>query len=131
VVRLALEAEYPDLRQQWISERALAWKRRQEDGSWHLPDGAVEVDAPPERPNLEQALLAVEVELTPKSRLNLAQIIKTLPGETVAVSYFAPARDVENLQLALAKLVTGRRPPLRVEVRPLPEVEGLTYEGDQ
>jgi hypothetical protein len=131
VVRLALEAEYPDLRERWISERALAWKRKGEGSSWHLPDGAVEVDAPPDRPGLEQALLAVEVELTPKSRLNLAQVIKTLPGQTVVVSYFTPARDVENLRVALARLVHGRRPPLQFEVKPLPEVEGLTYEGER
>jgi hypothetical protein len=131
VVRLALEAEYPDLRERWISERGLAWKRRQEDGSWHLPDGAVEVDAPADRPRLGQALLAVEVELTPKSRLNLAQVIKTLTNNIVAVSYFTPARDVQPLQLALAKLVHDRRPPLQVQVQPLPQVEGLAYEGER
>ena len=131
MVRLALEAEHPDLRERWISERALAWKRRQEAGVWHLPDGAIEVPAPADRPQLEQALLAVEVELTPKSRHNLAEVIKTLTGNTVTVVYFTPVDDVERLQLALAKLVTGRRPPLSVQVQPLPEVAGLAYEGER
>jgi hypothetical protein len=131
VVRLALEAEHPDLRERWISERALARERRQEDGSWHLPDGAVEVPAPADRPQLRRALHAVEVELTPKSRLNLAEVIETVTGNTVGVTYFAPAGDVEKLRVALAALVTGRRPPLNVQVIALPEVEGLAYEGER
>ena len=131
VVRLALEAEHPELRERWVSERALAWRRRQEDGAWHLPDGAVEVPAPPERPSIVQALLAVEVELTPKSQANLAEVIKTLSGNTVALTYFAPAGDVEKLQLALAKLTHDRRPPLAVRVVQLPTVEGLSYEGER
>jgi hypothetical protein len=131
VVRLALEAEHPELRERWISERALARERRQEDGSWHLPDGAVEIPAPPNRPQLRRALHAIEVELTPKSRLNLAEVIETVTGNTVAVTYFAPVGDVEKLRAALANLVTGRRPPLSVQVMPLPRVAGIVYEGER
>lgn len=131
VVRLALEAEHPGLGERWISERALARERRQEQGTWHLPDGAVEVPAPVDRPQLRRALHAVEVELTPKSRPNLAEVIDTLTGNTVAVTYFAPADDVAKLRVALAELVAGRRPPLNVQVVALPEVAGVAYEGER
>jgi hypothetical protein len=131
VVRLALEAEHPDLRERWISERALARERRQEDGAWHLPDGAVEVPAPPDRPQLRRALHVVEVELTPKSRLNLGEVIKTLGGNTVAVTYFAPIDDVARLQAGLAELVAGRRLPIDVRVVALPTLEGVDYEGER
>jgi hypothetical protein len=131
VVRLALEAEHPQLHERWISERALARERRQEQGGWHLPDGAVEVPTPADRPQLRQALHVIEVELTPKSRLNLAEVFETLAGNTVAVTYFAPAADLAKLQVALAELAAGRRPPLSVRAVALPGVEGVAYEGER
>lgn len=88
VVRLALEAAAPGLA--WISERALERERRQAGGTWHRADAAIEVPAPADRPRLQQALHAIEAELTPKSRPNLAEVFDTLAGNTVAVTYFAP-----------------------------------------
>jgi hypothetical protein len=129
VVRLALEAAAPGL--QWISERALGRERRQADGTWHLPDGAVEVPAPADRPQLQQAFHAVEVELTPKSRPNLAEVFDTLTGNTVAVTYFAPASDVPTLRAATAEVTTGRRPRLEVRVVELPHLPGVSYEGER
>ena len=82
------------------------------------------------RPELQQALHAIEVELTPKSRPNLAEVIQTVTGNTVAVTYFAPADDVAKLRMALAELVADRRPPLNVQVIALPRVEGMAYEGE-
>jgi hypothetical protein len=147
VVRLALEAEHPALRERWISERALARERRQEQDrqqqrrqqaerqqqqtSWHLPDGAVEVPPPADRPNLQRALHAIEVELTPKSRPNLAEVFATLTGNTVAITYFAPAEDVPALRVALAEVLADRRQPLDWRVFELPRVPGIAYEGER
>jgi hypothetical protein len=129
VVRLALEATAPGL--QWTSERTLGRERRKVDGGWHLPDGAVEVPAPADRPQLHQALHAVEVELTPKSRANLAEVFDTLTANTVAVTYFAPAGDVAALRVALAEVTASRRPRVDVRVMELPRVPGLSYEGER
>jgi hypothetical protein len=129
VVRLALEAAAPGLA--WISERALGRERRLADGGWHLPDGAVEVPAPPGRPQLQQALHAVEVELTPKSRPNLAEVFDTLTANTVAVTYFAPAGDVPALRAALAEVTAGHRPRVDVRVVELSRLPGVSYEGDR
>jgi hypothetical protein len=49
----------------------------------------------------------------------------------VAITYFAPAQDVPKLRVALAELVASRRPPLAVQVQPLPEVPGLADEGER
>jgi hypothetical protein len=129
VVRLALEAAAPGL--QWISERALERERRQAGGTWHRPDAAVEVPAPPDRPQLQQALHAIEVELTPKSRPNLAEVFDTLTANTVAVTYFAPAGDVPALRAALAEVTADHRPRIDVRVVELPRVAGVSYEGER
>jgi hypothetical protein len=129
VVRLALEAAVPGL--VWISERALERERRAQGATWHRADAAVEVPAPAARSGLQRALHAIEVELTPKSRPNLAEVFATLPGNTVAVTYFAPVGDVPALRVALAEVLTGRRPPLDWRVVELPRVAGIAYEGER
>src|SRR4029453_11819926 len=103
VVRLALEAAAPGV--VWISERALERERRAQGASWHRADGAVEVPAPADRPGLQRALHAVEVELTPKSRPHLAEVFATLAGNTVAVTYFAPPADLAAPRVALAEVL--------------------------
>jgi hypothetical protein len=128
IVRLALEAEYPGLA--WISERALERARRAEEATWHRADGAVEVPPPADRPELQQALHAIEVELTPKSRPNLAEVFATLAGNVVEVTYFTPAADVAALRAAIAQVTAGQRRPLTVRVLELPRVPGLAYEGE-
>jgi hypothetical protein len=131
VVRLALEAEHPGLRERWISERARERERRAQGASWHRADAAVEVPAPADRPGLQQALHAIEVELTPKSRPNLAEVFDTLTGNTVAVTYFAPAGDVLALRAALAEVTANHRPRVDVRVVELPRVAGVSYEGER
>lgn len=129
VVRLALEAAAPGLA--WISERALERERRQAGGTWHRADAAIEVPAPADRPRLQQALHAIEVELTPKSRPNLAEVFDTLAGNTVAVTYFAPAGDVAALRVALAEVTADHRPRVEVRALELPRVPGISYEGER
>jgi hypothetical protein len=129
VVRLALEAAYPGL--PWISERALERQRRAEEATWHGADGAVQVPPPPGRPELQQALHAIEVELTPKSRPNLAEVFATLAGNVVEVTYFAPADDLATLRAAIAEITAQQRRAPAVRVLQLPRVPGLAYEGEQ
>jgi hypothetical protein len=114
----------------WISERALERARRAQGASWHRADGAVEVPAPADRPGLQRALHAIEVELTPKSRADLAEVFATLAGNTVAVTYFAPAGDLA-LRVALAEVLADRRTPLAVQAVELPRVPGIVYEGER
>jgi hypothetical protein len=128
-MRLALEAAAPGV--VWISERALERERRTQGGSWHRADGAVEVPAPADRPGLQRALHAIEVELTPKSRPHLAEVFATLPGNTVAVTYFAAAGDLVALRVALAEVLADRRTPLQVQAVELPQVPGIVYEGER
>jgi hypothetical protein len=129
VVRLALEAAAPGV--VWISERALERERRTQGASWHRADGAVEVPAPADRPGLQRALHAIEVELTPKSRPHLAEVFATLAGNTVAVTYFAPPADLAALRVALAEVLADRRTRLQVQAIELPQVPGIVYEGER
>jgi hypothetical protein len=129
VVRLALETAAPDL--QWISERALERERRTQGATWHRADAAVEVPVPVDRPKLQRALHAIEVELTPKSRPNLAEVFATLASNVVAITYFAPAEDVAALRVALAEVLADRRPSLQWQVLELPRVQGVAYEGER
>ena len=55
----------------------------------------------------------------------------TLPGNTVAVTYFARAGDLPALRVALAEVVAGRRTPLAVQAVELPQVPGIVYEGER
>jgi hypothetical protein len=84
-----------------------------------------------DRPGLQRALHAIEVELTPKSRAHLAEVFATLPGNTVAVTYFAPAADLAALRVALAEVLADRRTPLQVQAVELPSVPGIVYEGER
>jgi len=80
---------------------------------------------------LQRALHAIEVELTPKSRAHLAEVFATLAGNTVAVTYFAPAADLAALRVALAEVLADRRTPLAVQAVELPGVAGIVYEGER
>ena len=66
-----------------------------------------------------------------KSRPNLAEVFDTLAGNTVAVTYFAPAGDVAALRVALAEVTAGRRPRVEVRALELPRVPGTSYEGER
>ena len=69
------------------------------------------------------------VELTPKSRAHLAEVFATLPGNTVAVTYFAPAADLAALRVALAEVLADRRTPLAVQAVELPRCRGSSMRG--
>jgi hypothetical protein len=96
-VRLHVQARSPGA--QWISERLLA---REREGSEHLCDGLV----------LEGIRrIAIEVELTVKSRKRVTSILDELCGRHDAVLYYcAPAPQRQLTKLA----ATGRWPKLGV-----------------
>jgi hypothetical protein len=58
-------------------------------------------------------------------------VFDTLAGNTVAVTYFAPAGDVVALRVALAEVTAGRRPRVEARVLELPRVPGISYEGER
>jgi hypothetical protein len=129
VVRLAIEAANPEA--EWVSERALARLRAQQRACWWRPDGGLVVaevavsGGPP--------LHTIEVELTPKHLAKLQQVFEDrYPGE-VQTTYFAPPGHLEGLRRRLAVLEQATRarnePWSRVNVAPLPELPGLSYEG--
>jgi hypothetical protein len=129
VVRLAIEAANPAA--DWVSERALARLRARRRESWWRPDGGLVVaDAavsgvPP--------LHTIEVELTPKHLARLQQVFEDrYPGE-VQTTYLAPPAHLDSLRrrLALIEQATRARnePWSQVNVVPLPELPGVSYEG--
>jgi hypothetical protein len=115
-----------------VSERALARLRAQRRESWWRPDGglvvadaAVNGSCPP--------LHTIEVELTPKHLARLQQIFEDrYPGE-VQTTYLAPPGHLDGLRRRLAVLEQATRarnePWSQVNVVPLPELPGVSYEG--
>jgi len=102
-VRLHIQGRSPD--SQWVCERVLA--REREDQREHLPDAIVLTD---------DRRIAIEVELTVKSRRRLTAILDELTGRYDAVLYFcAPASRRVLSELS----ESGRWPTLGV--RELPE----------
>jgi hypothetical protein len=130
LVRLAIEAANPQA--EWVSERALARVRTQQRAGWWLPDGglvvadaAVSGACPP--------LHTIEVELTPKHLAKLQQLFEDrYPGE-VQTTYFTPPGHIDGLRRRLAVLEQATRarnePWSRVNVVPLPQLPGISYEG--
>jgi hypothetical protein len=120
VVRLAVEAAYPDAK--WVSERELRGGRGTAAG-WWLPDGMVDATT-------------VEVEISPKKKADLAEAATTKqhPAAHNRV-YFAPANRVDTLRTRLAAIAAeversgGGWPWLPTEVRELPGVVGVSYDG--
>jgi hypothetical protein len=121
VVRLAVEAQYPGL--EWVCERELAARRKASGGRWHRPDGLADTTL-------------VEVELTRKKPEELQRHLlePQHPAGRTRV-YFAPARNVDTLAGRVAGIqagaARGSRGPVWVptDVRPLPEVAGVSYNG--
>ncbi len=111
-VRLLLERELQ--LGEWECERALAQRSPSRSESRpHLPDGVLAFAQP----------IAIEVELTLKSRARLQTIVDELSLEYEQVWYFAP----ERLRPALSELAEAapysnvsvyRYPPLAAEVAP-------------
>jgi DNA-binding MarR family transcriptional regulator len=106
--RLHVQARDPNA--QWISERLLAKQRS--DSRRHLPDAVV---------MSEGRQIAIEVELTVKSRRRLEGILDQLARQHDATVYFcapAPHRVLSTLA------ATGRWPALGI--RPLPTLTAPT-----
>jgi hypothetical protein len=129
VVRLAIECANPQA--EWVSERALTRLRAQRREAWWRPDGGLVVadvavsGGPP--------LHTIEVELTPKHLAKLQQVFEhRYPGE-VQTTYFTPPAHQAGLKRRLALLEQATRarnePWSRVNVVPLPQLPGLSYEG--
>jgi hypothetical protein len=130
VVRLAIEAANP--KAEWVSERALARLRAQRRETWWRPDGGLVV-ADVAVSGSCVPLHTLEVELTPKHLAKLEQVFEhRYPGE-VQTTYFTPAGHQDGLQRRLAVLEQATRarnePWSQVNVVPLPEPPGVSYEG--
>jgi hypothetical protein len=110
-VRLLLEAELH--LGEWECERAVAQRLAQPGGRReHLPDGVLHNDG---------GRIAVEVELTLKSRTRLAAIVEELSVAYERVWYFVPARLVPALTVVAAAAPYGNvsvhhHPPLEAEI---------------
>jgi DNA-binding transcriptional ArsR family regulator len=104
-VRLHIERRSPG--SGWICERALG---RDRTGGEHLPDGVVLVDG---------QRVAIEVELTIKSRRRVTAILDELTARYDTVIYFCAPGPYRLLQ-EFAE--TGRWPTLGVRELPVPEV---------
>jgi hypothetical protein len=101
-VRLYVQGSDPDAR--WVCERQLDKDRAGRSG--HLPDALVLTGG---------RRVAIEVELSPKTRRQLERIVDELAALHDAVLYFCTTRT----QRALAPLVTSGRWP-SLDVRPFP-----------
>lgn len=104
-VRLHIEERSPDA--VWTSERQLA---RKHGTKGHLPDGVVLVDG---------KRVAIEVELTPKSKTRTTSIITQLCSTYDTALYFAAPDAHDNLTELAA---TGKWPTFGV--RELPTIVG-------
>ncbi len=103
-VRLHVQGRAPST--EWIPERMLG---RDRGAGEHLPDGVAIT---------EGRRVAIEVELTVKSRRRVTAILDELTGRFDAVLYFcAPAPHRQLTELA----ATGRWPTLGVRELPSPE----------
>jgi len=102
-VRLHVQARSPE--SEWIPERLLA---RERQAGEHLPDAVVLVDG---------QRVAIEVELTIKSKRRLTAILDELAGRFDAVLYFCAAGPHRQLT-GLAS--SGRWPALGVRELPYP-----------
>jgi hypothetical protein len=103
-VRLHVQGRAPST--EWVSERVLARDRRSGE---HLPDGVAITDG---------RRVAIEVELTVKSRQRVTAILDELTGRFDAVLYFCAAGPHRQL----TELVdTGRWPALGVRELPSPQ----------
>lgn len=121
VVRLAVEAGYPEA--EWIAERELEARRKRSGGRWHRPDGLADTTL-------------VEVELSRKKPEELRKhLLETQHPAGRSRVYFAPAGTVDTLANRVAGIqaeaARAARGPVWVptDVRPLPDVVGVSYNG--
>jgi hypothetical protein len=128
VVRLALEPSIPE-GGRWVSERELRG-----ESARHVPDGAVELPDDPEGAASTGLYgqdvdplpkrVAVEVELSRKTAARLRESWqRPRHGRWLRTVYYAPPEVAGYLDGQLARI----RPRHPIDVRPLPEVPGITY----
>jgi hypothetical protein len=135
LVRLAVEPTMP-AGGQWISKRALRREYDQLLGPkmrghrLHLADAAIEA---PETLSSEASgdetapRVAVEVELTRKEHRRLPWIVRELHDSGyVRMIWFAAPDVLDPLRATLARVAPRDD---RLEVRPLPGVQGVSYGG--
>ena len=113
VVRLAVEAHGGH---RWVSERALARRRRAPDA--HLPDGRFHTPAGVET--------AVEVELTPKGAERLERIVDELTVDYAAVLYVV---DTPAVHVAVARAVAALHEQPRVTIVDLARLARVAHPG--
>jgi hypothetical protein len=129
VVRLALEPSIPE-GGRWLSEREL----RREAGKSHVPDAAIQLPDEPEAiagaglygedVDPLPKRIAVEVELTRKGAARLREAwTRPRHGRWTRTVYYAPPEVAAYLTGQLQRI----RPRHPIEIRPLPEVAGITY----
>jgi hypothetical protein len=124
-----------DQRAGWISERAL---RRESDDLLgpgvrgrrrHLADGAIEapetVSTWDAGPGDELPRVAIEVDLTLKAARRTPEIVRELGYRYQRVIWFAAPDVLDPLRARLGQLQPSNN--MVVEVRPLPEISGLSY----
>src|SRR5207244_3599446 len=102
-VRLLLERQYPH---DWVCERALAQRLRSEGTRAHLPDAVLETG---------NERIAVEVELTLKSRARLEALLLELGASYDQVWYFAAGSLLPRL-----RELAGQSPWQNIAVHPYP-----------
>ena len=129
VVRLALEPSIPP-GGRWLSEREL----RREAGKSHVPDAAVQLPDDPEAAGLGlygedvdplPKRVAVEVELTRKGAARLREAwTRPRHGRWIRTVYYAPPEIAGYLAGQLQRI----RPRHPIQVHPLPEVPGTSYQ---
>jgi hypothetical protein len=95
-VRLALEARHPTWR--WIGERALLHHRI--DRHAHIADGALETP---------EGMIAIEVELTPKSVMAIEDTLAQLVVDYELVWYFTSSATRGRVERALTHLSTAEQ----------------------
>jgi hypothetical protein len=130
VVRLALEPSIP-AGGRWLSEREL----RREAGKSHVPDAAVQLPDAPEAAagsglygedvDPLPRRVAVEVELTRKGAARLREAwTRPRHGRWTRTVYYAPPEVAGYLTGQLARI----RPRHPIQVHPLPDVPGTSYQ---
>jgi ribosomal protein S18 acetylase RimI-like enzyme len=127
VVRLALEPSIPE-GGRWVSERELRG-----ESARHVPDGGVELPDDPEDTSTGlygqevdplARRVAVEVELTRKAAGRLRESWqRPRHGRWLRTVYYAPPEVASYLDRQLDRI----QPRHPIQVRPLPEVPGVTY----
>jgi hypothetical protein len=130
VVRLAYELGGAEAGP-WLSERAL--NRKFTHASSRAPDGIAVMPPSPESPKGRRVLFEVELTIKAQSRYDAILATAAEPGTDKALWLTWPDKT-EQLERRLEKAAGAARGKvkedliMRYEVKPLPEIPGVTYE---